>query len=60
MPVDEDGSVADQWSAIAVPIAFVIDPNGHIAMRIVGGNEWDNPKLIESIITLKNKTAKQK
>jgi peroxiredoxin len=58
LPIDEDGSVADQWSVIAVPVAFVIDPNGHIAMRIVGGNEWNNPELIDSIIALKTQSEK--
>jgi peroxiredoxin len=60
LPLDEDGSVAETWSVIAVPTAYVIDPDGHITMRIVGGSEWNNPKLIESIIALKTQTKTYK
>ncbi len=55
LPIDENGYVADIWSVLAVPTAYVIDQNGHIVMRIVGGKEWSNPKLIDSIIALKNR-----
>jgi peroxiredoxin len=58
-PIDETGSVADNWSVSAVPVAFVIDKGGLIAMRIVGGNEWSNPELIDSIIALTNRPAGQ-
>ena len=54
IPLDEDGTVADNWGVAVVPTAFVIDTNGNIAMRIVGGDEWNNSKLIESIIALKH------
>jgi peroxiredoxin len=58
LPLDENGTVADNWRVAVVPTAFVIDPNGYIAMRIVGGNEWENPELIETIIALKQKPIK--
>lgn len=58
LPMDEDGKVANDWGVIVVPTAFVIDPSGHIAIRIVGGEEWNNPELIESIIALQHQPNK--
>jgi peroxiredoxin len=57
LALDEDGKVADNWGVAVVPTAFVIDPNGHIVMRIVGGDKWNNPELIESIIALQYKAT---
>jgi peroxiredoxin len=57
IPLDEDGSVADNWGVAVVPTAFVLDTSGNIIMRIVGGDEWNKPELIESIIALKYKAA---
>ncbi len=51
--IDKNGSVADRWRILAVPTAYIIDPNGHIIMRLVGGNDWNNQKLLDSIIALK-------
>lgn len=57
LPIDENGYVADNWAVMVVPTAYIIDLNGHIVMRIVGSNEWNNPKLIDSIIALKNRVG---
>jgi peroxiredoxin len=55
LALDEDGTVADNWGVAVVPTAFVLDTSGNIAMRIAGGDEWNNSELIESIISLKYK-----
>ena len=57
LPMDADGKVADEWGVIAVPTAFVVNTSGDIAMRIVGGDEWNNPELLESIISLKHQST---
>jgi peroxiredoxin len=57
IPLDEDGTIADNWGVAVVPTAFVIDTSGNITMRIVGGDEWNNPELLESIISLKHQST---
>lgn len=44
--LDLDGSVTESWSVIGMPTSFIIDRNGRIVYRAVGGREWDDPKLV--------------
>ncbi len=53
LPMDPKGNIASNWAVMAVPTAYVIDTNGRVAMRVIGGSEWDSPELINSIIALK-------
>lgn len=46
---DEDKTLADQWSVIAVPSTFVLDPSGRITLRVVGEYDWRSQTLIERI-----------
>ncbi len=47
--LDRDSRTLGQWPVIALPTTFVVDKQGHIAYRSVGGREWDDPKLIEEL-----------
>jgi len=51
---DRDGAVSDAWPIRGLPTTFVIDPQGHIAYRAIGGREWDDPKLLEPVLELRN------
>lgn len=51
---DRDGTVSDAWPIRGLPTTFVIDPQGHIAYRAIGGREWDDPKLLESVVDLRS------
>ena len=53
LAMDLDGAVAGDWAVMAVPTAYVITPEGRIAIRVIGGKEWDSPELIDAIIRLK-------
>ncbi len=53
IPMDPDGSVASDWAVMAVPTAYVVNHEGRIAIRIIGGKDWDKPELVDSIIKLK-------
>ncbi len=59
LPMDQDGSVASNWAVMAVPTAYVIGTDGRIAIRIIGGSYWESSELLDSIIALKQATAKK-
>lgn len=46
---DRDNAVLQRWLVIALPTTFVVDKQGRIAYRSVGGREWDDPKLVEEL-----------
>lgn len=43
--LDENGETADRWGAIAVPTAFVVDKQGLVRLRVIGGYDWEAPDL---------------
>jgi len=47
--LDRDSAVLGQWPVIAIPTTFVVDKQGRVAYRSVGGREWDDPKLVEEL-----------
>jgi peroxiredoxin len=50
--LDLDGAITESWSVIGMPTSFVMDRNGRIIYRAVGGREWDDPKLVAEIRAL--------
>ncbi len=58
LPIDQDGSVASNWAVMAVPTAYVVNTDGRIAMRIIGGHEWESSELLDSILALKQDAAR--
>ncbi len=51
--LDANSKVSRSWPMMGLPVSFVIDPEGRIALQAIGGREWDNEKLIEQILSLK-------
>ncbi len=47
--LDRDGEVIGQWPVKGVPTTFIVDPEGRIAYRAVGGREWDDEQLLDVI-----------
>jgi len=47
--LDRDAHVIKAWPVVALPTSFVIDPQGRIVYRAVGGREWDDPQLLRQI-----------
>ncbi len=47
--LDHDSAILRAWPVIALPTTFVVDKQGRIAYRSVGGREWDDPKLVEEL-----------
>ncbi len=52
MLFDLDGVSMDKWGVKGLPTTFVLNPDGTIAYRAVGGREFDHPDLIEKVIQL--------
>ncbi len=56
--LDERSEVADRYrqltgiGTMALPTTFVIDPQGRVAYRAVGGREWDDPALLDPVRAL--------
>ena len=51
--MDQDSNVIDQWPVRGLPTTFVVDPEGGIAYRAIGGREWDDPALLALVRALK-------
>jgi peroxiredoxin len=47
--LDKAGDVVKQWPVKGLPTTFVVDREGRVAYRAVGGREWDHPALVETI-----------
>ncbi len=50
--LDRDARVVKAWPVVALPTSFIVDPDGRIVYRAVGGREWDDPRLLEQIRAL--------
>ncbi len=56
--LDERSEVADRYrqltgiGTMALPTTFVIDPEGRVVYRAVGGREWDDPALLARVRAL--------
>ncbi len=47
--LDRDAHIIKTWPVVALPTSFVIDPQGRIVYRAVGGREWNDPQLLWQI-----------
>lgn len=52
--IDAKSKVADAWPMEGLPSTFVIDPQGRIAYRAIGGREWDDEDILSSIYALRD------
>jgi peroxiredoxin len=51
--LDLDSAVLNQWPVQGLPATFVVDPQGRIAYRAIGGREWDDPRLLAPVLQLR-------
>ena len=51
--LDARSKVSRTWPMMGLPVSFVIDPEGRIALQAIGGREWDDEKLINQILALR-------
>jgi thiol-disulfide isomerase/thioredoxin len=53
LPMDNDTKVAQSYHMKGLPATFVIDADGRIVFRALGGRAWDDPRLLEQVRALK-------
>lgn len=51
--LDLDSAVLGQWPVRGLPATFVVDAQGRIAYRAIGGREWDDPQLLAPVLRLR-------
>ncbi len=50
--LDQDSKAMQRWKVKGLPTTFVVDPQGRVIYRAVGGREFDNPAMIEALLAL--------
>lgn len=50
--LDLDTEVSTRWDAMLLPTTYVVDQQGRIVYRALGGREWDQPELLVPIRAL--------
>jgi len=51
--LDRKSEVIGNWPVRGLPTTFVIDPQGKIVYRAIGGRDWDDPGVLKKIRALK-------
>ena len=51
--LDESGDIINEWPVKGVPTTFVVDPEGKLVYRAIGGREWDDDKLLDLVRALR-------
>ncbi len=47
--LDQDSKAITRWPVKGLPTTYVVDPEGRLAYRAIGGREWDDPGLLETV-----------
>lgn len=50
--LDRDSKAVREWKAHALPVSFVIDPQGNIRYALVGALHWDDPQVVQTLSAL--------
>lgn len=50
--LDQEGKVTEQWPVVGLPTSFILDKQGRIVLRAVGGRLWDAPEFASAIAQL--------
>jgi len=50
--LDRESAVIGNWPVRGLPTTFVIDPQGKIVYRAIGGRDWDDPGVLKKIRAL--------
>lgn len=51
--LDESGEIINQWPIRGLPTTFILDKQGNIVYRAIGGREWDSDELLDIAKSLK-------
>ncbi len=51
--MDLDSKIIGEWPVRGLPTTFVVDPQGRLAYRAIGGREWDEAELLQQVKALR-------
>lgn len=46
LPLDVDGSVTRKYPVVGLPTTFIIDPQGNVTYRAIGGRDWGSDQIL--------------
>ncbi len=49
---DTEALLMDQWKVQGLPTTFIVDKEGNIIYKAVGGREFNHPKIRQTILEL--------
>lgn len=52
--LDQSAKTIKQWPIKGLPTTFVVDPDGQLYYRAIGGREWDSDRLLDQVRALNN------
>ena len=47
--MDKNGAVSQHWQVAGFPTTFIVNPGGRVVHRFVGGREWDEDTMLDSV-----------
>ncbi len=50
--LDLSGDIINKWPVNGLPTTFVVDKNGYIIYRAIGGRDWSSDKLLNKVRAL--------
>ncbi|MBG7610365.1 MAG: redoxin domain-containing protein, partial [Anaerolineae bacterium] len=53
--LDTSGEIIAKWPIKGLPTTFVLDADGRLVYRAIGGREWDSDELLDKVRALKVK-----
>ena len=51
--LDQSGNIISKWPIKGLPTTFVLDTDGKLVYRAIGGREWDAEELLEQVRQLR-------
>jgi thiol-disulfide isomerase/thioredoxin len=51
---DTDSLAMERWKVVGLPTTYVIDPQGMLAYKAIGGREFNHPDILEKVSSLDN------
>jgi thiol-disulfide isomerase/thioredoxin len=47
--LDEGRRVSDRWVAKALPVSYVVSPDGKVVLGVIGDHAWDDPATVRRL-----------
>ena len=47
--MDKNGAVSQHWQVAGFPTTFIVNPEGKVVHQFVGGREWDEKNMLDSV-----------